>query len=122
MDHLAKGGTLTRHDDLLCFPDSLIVTTEVFDEFMADNDLQDEVLAGCRQEIGLDELWERIVAAAFPSPARKALSGFLEKELRPLVVRSSSVMEDDQEHSFAGIYLSEFLSNTARSQKGWTRS
>lgn len=112
MDHLAKGGTLTRHDDLLCFPDSLIVTTEVFDEFMADNDLQDEVLAGCRQEIGLDELWERIVAAAFPSPARKALSGFLEKELRPLVVRSSSVMEDDQEHSFAGIYLSEFLSNT----------
>lgn len=112
MDHMAKGKSLTRYDDLLRFPDSLIVTTDVFDEFMEENDLQKSVLAGCRKEITLDELRERIVAAAFPAAVRKELSRFLQQEDRPLVVRSSSVMEDDLNHSFAGIYLSEFLANT----------
>jgi hypothetical protein len=112
MDHIAKGGSLTRYDDLLCFPDSLIVTTDVFDEFMEENNLQESVLAGCRKEITLDELRERIVAAVFPAAVRDQLSRFLEQEHRPLVVRSSSVMEDDPNHSFAGIYLSEFLANT----------
>ncbi len=111
MDHLAKGKSLTRYDDLLRFPDSLIVTTDVFDEFMEENNLQESVLAGCRKEITLDELRERIVAAAFPAAVREELGRFLQQEHRPLIVRSSSLMEDDPNHSFAGIYLSEFLAN-----------
>jgi len=112
MDHLAHGGRLTEHDDLVRFPDSLIATTDVFDAFMEENNLQESVLAGCRQEITLDELRERIVAAAFPAAVREELSRFLQQEHRPLVVRSSSLMEDDPNYSFAGIYLSEFLGNT----------
>ena len=111
MDRLAHGGTLTRHDDLIGFPDSLIITTDVFDAFMEENSLQNAVLAGCRGEITLDELRERITAAAFPSAAREELRRFLKQERRPLVVRSSSLMEDDPNYSFAGIYLSEFLAN-----------
>jgi len=112
MDHLAHGGRLTEYDELVRFPDSLIVTTDVFDAFMEENNLQESVLAGCRKEITLDELRERIVAAACPAAVREELSRFLQEEHRPLVVRSSSLMEDDPNHSFAGIYLSEFLANT----------
>lgn len=117
IDHLEQGRSLTDHDRLIRFPDSVVVTTEVFDEFMTENDLHEIVTARCREEIGPDELTERIVSARFPPSAREALTRFLAEEDRPLVVRSSSVMEDDPEHSFAGIYLSEFLSNVGSDEE-----
>ena len=112
IDHLAKGGTLTAYDELLRFPDSLIIRTEVFDAFMDGNNLNQAVLARCNQQLGPDELEERIVSSPFPLATRDALARFVTDEHRPLVVRSSSLMEDNPEHSFAGIYLSEFLANT----------
>ncbi len=112
IDHLAKGGTLTAHDDLLRFPDSLIVRTDVFDAFMDVNNLNEAVLARCNQQLDPDELQERIVSSPLPVTTRDALARFLTDEHRPLVVRSSSLMEDNPKHSFAGIYLSEFLANT----------
>jgi hypothetical protein len=117
MDYLEKGGSLTGYDQLLRFPDSLVVTTEIFDVFMESNGLEEVVLARCRQEIGPDELQKRVVSSTFPMSAWGSLSRFLDGEHRPLVVRSSSVMEDDPEHSFAGIYLSEFLSNTGTDEE-----
>lgn len=111
MDHVAQGGTLSEHQHLLCFPSSTILTTEIFDEFIAANGLDDVIRAGCRKEISLDEVAERFTTAAFPERWLDRLSDLLDHEKRPLVVRSSSVMEDDPEHSFAGIYLSEFLPN-----------
>jgi hypothetical protein len=111
MHHLAAGGALTAHDRLLRFPDSVILTTELFDRFMDENDLQSSVLLGCDATISLEELGQRIVGARFPSTWLPALADLLRAETRPLVVRSSSVMEDDPDHSYAGIYLSEFLPN-----------
>ena len=116
-DYLERHNALTRHDELIRFADSLIVTTEVFDHFMETNHLRKAVTAGCNKEISLDELRERIIAAVFPRSALKELDRFLKQEHRPLVVRSSSVMEDDPDHSFAGIYLSEFLSNVGSHKK-----
>ncbi len=111
MDYLAHGGSLTEHQSLIHFPDSIILTTEVFDAFMAENHLGDVVEAGCTGECTLEELGEQIVSSTLPSRWRDRLVSFLESETRPLAVRSSSVMEDDTHHSFAGIYLSDFLSN-----------
>lgn len=112
IEHLANGGSLTAHDDLIRFPDSLIITTDVFDEFMAANGLNEAVLARCNGRLSATSLEERFASAKFPRAARDALARVLESEHRPLVVRSSSLMEDNAEHSFAGIYLSDFLSNT----------
>jgi hypothetical protein len=111
MDYLAHGGSLTEHQSLIQFPDSTILTTEVFDAFMAENHLGEVVEAGCTGECTLEELGEQIVSSTLPSGWRARLVSFLESETRPLAVRSSSVMEDDTHHSFAGIYLSDFLSN-----------
>jgi hypothetical protein len=120
IDHLKNEGPLTKYDHLLRFPDSLVVTTAIFDAFMAENGLNEVVLARCLQEIGSDELEERIVSATFPTSARDTLAGFLAEKEYPLVVRSSSVMEDDPEHSFAGIYRSEFLSNVGSDEERLT--
>jgi hypothetical protein len=120
IDHLKNEGPLTEYDHLLRFPDSLVVTTAIFDAFMAENNLNEVIRAHCRQEIGSDELGKRIVSAVFPTSAREALAGFLAKVEHPLVVRSSSVMEDDPEHSFAGIYRSEFLSNVGSDEERLT--
>ncbi len=111
MDHIENGGELTQFQSSLRFPDSTIIATDVFDVFMEENGLHQTVQAGCTGEISLEELGERIVAGTFPTRWRDELRPFLEQETRPLAVRSSSVMEDDTRHSFAGIYLSDFLPN-----------
>jgi hypothetical protein len=111
MDHIERGGTLTQYQRFLRFPDSTVITTEIFDEFMHSNRLESAVLAGCTGELELQELGQKIVASTFPSRWRGTLISFLERETRPLAVRSSSVMEDNTDHSFAGIYLSDFLPN-----------
>jgi len=111
MDHVARGNELTQHQHLVQFPSSTILTTEIFDEFVADNALDEVIRAGCRKELSLDEVADRFVAATFPQRWLAPLTDLLEREKRPLVVRSSSLMEDNPDHSFAGIYLSEFLPN-----------
>ena len=112
MKAIHDGTQITQYADLLRFPDSTVLTSEVFDAFMEWNNLHNDVHAGCEGTITLDELGKRIVTAEFPPKWAEALLPFLEAEDRPLVVRSSSIMEDDPDHSFAGIYLSDFLPNT----------
>lgn len=111
MDHLEKGGELTQYQPFLCFPDSTIITTEIFDDFMQENQLATTVESGCTGEVSLETLGDQIADSPFPARWRESLIAFLERETRPLAVRSSSVMEDDTNHSFAGIYLSDFLTN-----------
>nr|MBN1858356.1 hypothetical protein [Candidatus Bipolaricaulota bacterium] len=111
MDHMAQGGSLTEHQHLVHFPSSTVLTTEIFDEFIAGNALDEVIRAGCSKDLSLDEVAERFATAVFPERWLGTLADFLETEKRPLVARSSSVMEDNPEHSFAGIYLSEFLPN-----------
>ena len=111
MDYLERGGELTQYQSYMRFPDSTIITTQVFDDFMEQNQLADAVDAGCTSKLALESLHEQIVSSPFPASWEDALVRFLERESRPLAVRSSSVMEDDTDHSFAGIYLSDFLSN-----------
>lgn len=111
MKSMHDGAQLTRLQHLLRFPDSTVLTSEIFDAFMEQSNLRADVRAGCEGTISLEELGERIVAATFPPEWAERLVPLLERETRPLVVRSSSIMEDDPDHSFAGIYLSDFLPN-----------
>jgi len=114
MDRMRHGARLTDFPHLIRFPDSVVLTTEVFDEFMERNRLGSDVIAGCQEEISLNELDERIVRAPFPKRWEKDLIEFLKDESRPLVVRSSSLMEDNPDYSFGGIYLSDFLANRGK--------
>ncbi len=88
-------------------PQALVISTEVFDEFMAANALKD-VSAGDLSDI---EISKRFLAARLPEWLRRNLELVLSSFTFPLAVRSSSLLEDAQFQPFAGIYRTCMLPN-----------
>jgi hypothetical protein len=88
-------------------PQTLVISTEVFDEFMTENNLKD-VTAGELSDI---EISERFLAARLPKWLRRNLEMVLSNLNYPLAVRSSSLLEDAQFQPFAGIYRTYMLPN-----------
>lgn len=98
--------------DLVGFPRSIVLSTDFFDEFMELNNLQNVVYAKCDQEIEMHDMNMKFLESEVPDKLRLAIRDILEMETGPLIIRSSSLLEDNTEHSFAGIYLSIFITNT----------
>lgn len=105
------GEKLAEHPELLAFPESTILATDHFDAFMADNRLDATVQAKCDLKITKLEMAKRFMNARLPGHLVKELGRLLDREHRPLAVRSSSFLEDSIKHSFAGIYQSFFIPN-----------
>jgi hypothetical protein len=93
----------------ICIPTTAVLGTDVFDEFLDDNDLRSFSIDS--QDDG--ELWRRFQAARFPEEAERDLTAFLEKVRQPLAVRSSSLLEDSQNHPFTGVYDTLMVRNNA---------
>ncbi len=89
-------------------PSALVVATDVFDRFLADNRLESFAL----QVADDAELNERFLSAEkFPEEIRKKLAEFLDITHTPLAVRSSSLLEDSQYQPFAGVYETYMIPN-----------
>jgi hypothetical protein len=91
----------------IAVPPSVVLGTDVFDAFLADNDLADFAIA-CDDE---GALRQRFQAAALPAAVVSDLAAYLEATSYPLAVRSSSLLEDSQYQPFAGIYETYMLPN-----------
>ena len=92
----------------IAVPAAAVVATDVFDRFLADNNLEALAL----QARDDHELAERFLAAPhFPQEILRRLSEFLELMRGPLAVRSSSVLEDSQYQPFAGVYATYMIPN-----------
>lgn len=88
-------------------PQTLVVTTDAFDEFIGLNNLHDLV----RQDLPDDMVLERFRETSFPAVLLDQLSYFLQEVGYPLAVRSSSILEDAQFKSYAGLYHTCMLTN-----------
>jgi len=88
-------------------PTAVVVATDVFDQFLEENDLGDFVVE-CRDEVALRE---RIMAARFPAVPAAALRQLVNRVGYPLAVRSSSLLEDSQYQPFSGVYETFMLPN-----------
>ncbi|MEM2869211.1 MAG: PEP/pyruvate-binding domain-containing protein [Thermoplasmata archaeon] len=106
-----EGEPLSDFPELVAFPESTIITTDHFDTFMEENGLRTAVQEKCDGAITKAEMARRFVGAELPSDVVSELRRLLAVEKRPLAVRSSSYLEDDPRHSFAGIYESYFIPN-----------
>jgi len=99
-----------RESDLVLpvvVPESHFVPEEFFDQFLALNhleNLRDDPEA-------VPEYQEAFLRGEIPVDLKKQLLRLLEQVSYPLAVRSSSLLEDNPEHSFAGKYLTTFLAN-----------
>ena len=100
------------HSNLVKIPTSFLLRTGFYDEFMGSNDLYKKVEKKCAGKITPEELDIDFFDADLPDSQIEALRDILSRagDL-PLVVRSSSVLEDNLRYSFAGIYQSVFITN-----------
>lgn len=81
-------------------PKTLVLTTEIFDEFMEDNDLYK--IAMSDQSDG--QILNHFLNANIPDRIQKDLLAFIRIVENPVAVRSSSLLEDSHYQPFAGIY------------------
>jgi len=91
----------------IAVPATLVLTTEVFDSFLRENDLTDLALHSTDDE----EIVRRCLAATFPITLIDMLLAFLQEVRYPLAVRSSSLLEDSQYQPFSGVYETFMLGN-----------
>jgi CheY-like chemotaxis protein len=88
-------------------PDTLVIGTDTFDRFMADNDLYNVV----SHDLPDSEMAQHFMGADLPGDVVEALRRFLLHVSEPLAVRSSSLLEDSQTQPFAGVYATYMLPN-----------
>ena len=91
----------------IAVPPTLVLATDIFDRFVADNELLDFAMQ-CSDD---EEIEKRFVEARLPSDLIDELLAFLEKMQSPLAVRSSSLLEDSQYQPFSGVYETFMLAN-----------
>ncbi len=88
-------------------PPAVVITTDVFDRFLAENNLLDFAIH-CDDDA---EIQRRFLAAPLPAQLRDDLAAFLSEVRYPLAVRSSSLLEDSQYQPFTGVYETFMLGN-----------
>ena len=89
-------------------PPAIILGTEIFDQFVDENNLRKFAL-----KTNDDEAITRkfVQASKFPESVLGELAAFLDIIREPLAVRSSSLLEDSQYHPFAGVYETYMIPN-----------
>jgi CheY-like chemotaxis protein len=98
-----------KYDNILIYvPPAVVLGTDVFDQFLEENDLRNFSINSNDDE----EITRRFLAAEkFPEDIIKQLVEFLDIIRGPLAVRSSSLLEDSQYQPFAGVYETYMLPN-----------
>ncbi len=94
-------------------PTSVILGTDVFDEFMDKNNLMEFALSPHTDE----ETVAEFLRAKLPTEIVADLDALLEVIDYPLAVRSSSMLEDSHLPTFAGVYETHMLPNSNPSKR-----
>lgn len=84
----------------ISIPRTVVLCTDIFDEFMADNGLYPIALS----DISDEEILQAFLAARLPEKVRGDILSLLDVIDRPMAIRSSSLLEDSHYQPFAGIY------------------
>jgi CheY-like chemotaxis protein len=99
-----------RYRDLeVIVPQTLVITTEGFEDFVNQN----ELLWLAEADLPDEEIATAFLESKFPQWIVTSLRGYLAKVDYPLAIRSSSLLEDAQFRAYAGLYKTYMLSNDA---------
>jgi CheY-like chemotaxis protein len=107
--HLLRKSRITRRFPgvRISVPPAVVLATDVFDQFLAENNLLDFALR-CEDDA---EIQQRFLAAPLSAALGEDLKSFLAEVNHPLAVRSSSLLEDSQYQPFTGVYETFMLGN-----------
>ena len=81
-------------------PKTVVLCTDIFDEFMMSNNLYPIALSDASD----DEILKHFLHAQLPDSLRADFFTFFEATRSPIAIRSSSLLEDAHYQPFAGIY------------------
>lgn len=98
---------------LVLIPRTVVLGTDIFDEFLEINNLYKVALSGITDE----QLLEKFVEARLPHRIREDLITFISVVKKPIAVRSSSMLEDSYYQPFAGIYATYMIPNCPNNKK-----
>ena len=96
---------------IITIPRTVVLSTDIFDDFMEENDLYKIGLS----EIGDKEILDKFVEAKLPSRVYQDLYAFISVVKNPVAIRSSSKLEDSHYQPFAGIYSTYMIPKTNNS-------
>jgi len=107
--HLLRTHRITRRFPgiRIAVPPAVVLATDMFDQFLAENNLSDFALH-CDDD---SEIQQRFLDCPLPFALTENLEAFLEEVHYPIAVRSSSLLEDSQYQPFTGVYETFMLGN-----------
>jgi len=95
-------------DTFVSIPRTVVLCTDVFDEFISDNNLYGIGLSGKSDS----EILDAFVSARLPVRIHKDLFVFISIINGPVAIRSSSLLEDSHFQPFAGVYSTYMIPKT----------
>ncbi len=109
LDSLIKRNRLTDlyEDVVISIPRTVVIGTDVFDEFMEENNLYEIALSDRSDK----DILSRFVKARLPFRIHEDLYTFISCVNNPIAIRSSSLLEDSHYQPFAGIYSTYMIPN-----------
>ena len=96
---------------IIKIPKTVVLSTEIFDNFMEDNNLYPFALTNKSNQ----EILEKFVVSKIRQETQDDLKMLLQVVKQPLAVCSSSVLEDSHYQPFAGVYSTYMIANSADS-------
>ena len=102
LDYIIKENPVFEsfEDTVISIPRTVVLSTDVFDEFMDSNNLYETGLS----DLSDNEILESFVDAKLPFRIHKDLLVFISIINGPVAIRSSSLLEDSNFQPFAGVY------------------
>ncbi|NOR46025.1 MAG: response regulator [Candidatus Delongbacteria bacterium] len=105
---LKRNKMIFKYDNItISVPRTIIVSTEVFEEFMELNDLYGVALSDSSDE----KILKYFLLGDMPPHLKSTLHCILSYLREPLAIRSSSLLEDSYYQPFAGVYSTYMISN-----------
>jgi len=92
---------------IITIPRTVVLGTDVFDEFMENNNLYKAALS----DMGDAEILKTFVNSRLPFRIHEDMYTFLNVVKNPIAIRSSSLLEDSHYQPFAGIYSTYMIPN-----------
>ena len=110
MHKLLAGGALEIPNAEISVPQTVVLASDVFEEFLDGNDLRRLALEA--DVLADTEILDEFRSGRFHTLIRGQLGEFLEANNDPIAVRSSSILEDSVYQPFAGVYATIMLPNS----------
>ncbi len=100
-------------DVLVGIPRTVVISTDVFDEFMEENELYEFAISNASDR----EILDRFIRARLPFRIHEDLYTFISHIHGPIAIRSSSLLEDSHYQPFAGIYSTYMIPNIKSNER-----